>query len=321
MNGAMGQSGAQETPPGPVMKLTHIRDVIAAAEHGSLRAAARHLGIAQPSITRSIREIEQVLGAPLFERHQQGMRLTAAGKVFLRRAQAVQAELRRAAEEVGQLQGTGTGEVSIAMSAISTFALMPQAVRAFRQKYPQAILKITESFFQAVSTRILDGHLDFYVGPYGEDTRMSRFVVEHLFDNERVVIARAGHRLARARSLEDLAGAEWVKQALPDRSSDGDFERKFIELNLPRPRIVMHTTSSTATLLAVANSDLLTSVPKQMLGDPISARLFDVLPLRERLEAAPICMVRSAGLSLTPLAEYLSDMVRRAAMPWRLHRR
>lgn len=303
------------------MKLTHIRDVIAAAEHGSLRAAARHLGIAQPSITRSIREIEQELGAPLFERHQQGMRLTVVGQVFLRRAQSVQAELRRAAEEVGQLQGAITGEVSIAMSAISTFALMPQSVRAFRQKYPQAILKITESFFQAVSTQVTDGHLDFYVGPYADDTRMSRFVVEHLFDNERVVIARAGHKLARCTSLDQLGGAEWVKQALPDRSSEGDFERRFAELGLPRPRVVMHTTSSTATLLAVANSDLLTSVPKQILGDPISARLFDVLALRERMDAAPICLVRRADLSLTPLAEYLSDMVRRAAMPYRMHRR
>lgn len=303
------------------MKLTHIRDVIAAAKYGSLRAAARHLGIAQPSITRSIRSIEQILGAPLFERHQQGIRLTAAGQVFVRRAQTVQTELRRATEEIEQLQGAGTGEVSIAMSAISTFALMPQAVRSFRQKYPQAILKISESFFQAVSTQILDGHLDFYVGPYGEDTRMSRFVVEHLFDNERVVIARAGHRLAGVRTLVDLAGAEWVKQALPDRSSDGDFERKFAEMNLPRPKVVMHTTSSTATLLAVANSDLLTSVPKQMLGDPISTRLFDVLRLRERLEAAPICMVRRGDMTLTPLAEYLSDMIRRAAMPWQLKRR
>jgi DNA-binding transcriptional LysR family regulator len=48
------------------MKLNHIRDVIAVAERGSLRSAARHLGIAQPAITRSIRELEHELGAPLF---------------------------------------------------------------------------------------------------------------------------------------------------------------------------------------------------------------------------------------------------------------
>ena len=298
------------------MKLTHIRDVIAAAEHGSLRAAARHLGIAQPSITRSIREIEQELGAPLFERHQQGMRLTAGGQAFLRRAQSIQAELRRLSDEVSQMQGAATGEVSLAMSAISTFALMPQAVRAFRQKYPQAIMKLTESFFQGVATQVLDGRLDFYVGPYGDGARQSRFVIEHLYDNERVVIARAGNKLAGATSLAQLGGAEWVKQAMHDRSSDGDFERPFDELGLPRPRVIMYTTSATATLLAVSNSDLLTSVPKQMLSEPVSAGLYDVLSLREKLQAAPICLIRRADLSLTPLAEYLSDMMRRAAIPY-----
>ncbi len=302
------------------MKLTHIRDVIAAAEHGSLRAAARHLGVAQPSITRSIREIEQELGAPLFERHQQGMRLTAVGQLFLRRALTVQAELRRAAEEVGQMQGANTGEVAIAMSAISTFALMPQAVRSFRQKYPKAVLKITESFFQAVSTQVLDGHLDFYVGPYSDEIRQSQIVVEQLFTNERVVIARKGHDLARATSLEQLKSADWVKQALPDRSSEGDFERRFAEAGVPRPNIVMHTTSVTATLLAVANSTLLTVIPRQVLTDPIAGSLFDVLPLRERLDAAPICLVRRGDLSLTPLAEYLSDMMRRAAIPFQKKR-
>lgn len=64
------------------IKLTHLRDVVAAAELGSLRAASRHLGIAQPAISRSIREIENELGATLFQRHQQGIRLTAVGEAF-----------------------------------------------------------------------------------------------------------------------------------------------------------------------------------------------------------------------------------------------
>ena len=51
------------------MKLSQLRDVLAVSETGSLRAAGRHLGIAQPAITRSIRDIEQELGATLFERH------------------------------------------------------------------------------------------------------------------------------------------------------------------------------------------------------------------------------------------------------------
>ena len=55
------------------MKLSQLRAVVAVAEHGSLRAAARSLGTAQPTLTRSLLELERELGAPLFERRSRGM--------------------------------------------------------------------------------------------------------------------------------------------------------------------------------------------------------------------------------------------------------
>ncbi len=296
------------------MKLNQIRDIIATADTGSLRAAARQLGVTQPAITRSIRELERELGVPLFERHQFGMQPTAMGQIMLKRARGVQEELRRAIEEIGQLQGDMAGEVRVAMSAISTFALMPQAVRNFRRTHPRAILKFVESFYQPIEGQLLSGELDFFVGPYSDTGRGSRVTSEMLFKNQRVVIARRGHPMAQATSIRDLSEAEWVKQALHDRESEGDFERPFVQLGLPMPRVVMHTTSSTATLLAVANSDLLTSVPKQMLNAPVARDLFDVLPIINELEAAPICLVRRVDLSLTPLAEYMFDMFRRAGL-------
>ena len=62
------------------MKMHHLRDVLAVAERGSLRAAARHLGVAQPALTRSIRELERELGAALFERRSTGVVVTAIGE-------------------------------------------------------------------------------------------------------------------------------------------------------------------------------------------------------------------------------------------------
>ena len=70
------------------MKLNQLRDIVAVAERGSLRAAARHLAVAQPALTRSVRDLERELGAPLFERRARGMSLTAMGVAFVRRANA-----------------------------------------------------------------------------------------------------------------------------------------------------------------------------------------------------------------------------------------
>lgn len=293
------------------IKLTHLRDVVAAAELGSLRAASRHLGIAQPAISRSIREIENELGATLFERHQQGIRLTAVGDAFLRRALIVQSELRRAREEVEQMKGELGGNVTIGMSAVSTFTMMPSAIRTFRQKYPRAIVRVVEGFFQDIESAMMNGQIDFYVGPFNTPRRHTGLIAEGLFEHDRAVIGRSGHPLSGARQLEDLVNAEWVKQTIAERETEADFELPFTRRGLTKPHIVMYTTSATATLLAVANSDLLTIVPASMLGIPIDEGAFEVFHIEDNLNAPPICLVRRADLPLTPLAEYLSDMVRR----------
>ena len=67
------------------MKLSHFRTAAAIAEHGSLRAAARNLGVAQPSLTRGLSELEREIGAPLFERRSKGMIATPIGEAFVRR--------------------------------------------------------------------------------------------------------------------------------------------------------------------------------------------------------------------------------------------
>jgi LysR family transcriptional regulator of abg operon len=84
------------------MKLNQLRDIIAIAEKGSLRAASRHLGLSQSAMTKSIQFLEKELGAPLFERHKRGAVLTPMGVLFLQRARAATNELNRAREEVKQ---------------------------------------------------------------------------------------------------------------------------------------------------------------------------------------------------------------------------
>lgn len=300
------------------MKLTHIRDVLAVAEFGSLRAAGRHLGIAQPAVTRSIHEIERELGVSLFERHARGVRLTTVGQAFLRRAEAVQCELRRATEEIEQLKGLSTGQVSIALSSASSIALLPSIVPAFRKRYPDSLLKVSESLFQAVEPEIQDGEIDFYVGPLDPTISTTHFSVERLFDNNRVVAARRGHPLESARKLSDLVDAEWVRATLSTRSGestrgiDDDVDRLFEAQGLKPPKIVLTARSALITLLAIANSDLLAILPQQWLEFPMTADRLTGIPLFEPLPAAPVCIVRRHDMPLTPMAEFLCDLVRRS---------
>jgi LysR family transcriptional regulator of abg operon len=309
------------------MKLSHLRDILAVAEHGSLRAAGRHLGIAQPAITRSIREIEHELGVPLFERHAKGVRLTQMGDIFARRAATVQSELRRAREEIDQLKGEATGQVTVALSTASSIALLPRVMAAFRKRYPDALLKVSETLFHAAESEILEGKVDFYVGPLDEAAASAKFAVEKLFDNQRLVIARKDHPLRDATSMTDLADAQWVSPTLSTRGTednrgydaDINLEQMFERLGLPKPNVVMHARSALITMLAIADSDLLTVLPQQWLEYPATADRITGFAGIPPLRAPTICIARRLDVPLTPMAEYLCDLMSRAGANYSRH--
>ena len=147
------------------MKLNQFRDVVAIAERGSLRAAARHLQLAQPALTRSIQELERELGAPLFERRARGMILTPMGQAFVRRASAVLTEVRRARDEAEQLAGGTPAKWSPASRSPPHIALLPKALQPFRARYPQVELHLIEGWYPTLEAGLKDGGVDFYVGP------------------------------------------------------------------------------------------------------------------------------------------------------------
>lgn len=119
------------------MKLHHLQEVVAIAEHGSIRAAARVLNLAQPALTRSLADLERELGVPLFERHARGVAATTAGTAFIGRATAILQDLRRAQDEVAQLGGAVGGTVAVGLSTAAHIGLLPPALRPFRARYPE----------------------------------------------------------------------------------------------------------------------------------------------------------------------------------------
>ena len=299
------------------MKLHQLRDVLAVAETGSLRAAGRRMGLTQPTISRSIRDIEHELGAPLFERHGNGTRLTSIGEAFVRRAKIVQSELRRAADEVEQLKGEFVGQVAVSMSPGSTIALMPSILRNFRKKHPKIVLKISEGVYEQVEADLLSGDIDFFIGPVDQDVQVLPTHVEKLFNNQRVVVARKGHPLGNATTLADLAGAEWIKPTFATRSGEADLDAMFEHAGMPAPNIVLHTRSALMTLLAVESTDLLTILPVQWLEISATSEGVQPLWLSDNLYSAPICVVRRIDVPLTPAAESLWSLTVRAGLNYK----
>lgn len=294
------------------MKLHQLRDFVAIAERGGLRAASRHLQLAQPALTRSLGELERELGVPLFERHARGMTLTEPGRAFAQRATAILHEVRRARDEVDQIGGGTGGRVAAALSIAAHMALLPSALPAFRARFPHVQLRLIEAIFPTVEAGLRDGSMDFYVGPEPGAPVSADLTEETLFANTRIVLARRGHPLAAAGSLAELAGAEWATTSVTLNASE-ELGQLFQRHNLPPPRLALQSQSAMTLIVSLAYTDLLAMVPVQWLAFAPVAGILQAVPVQEVLPAAAIVVIRRSGLPLTPAATCFLDLLRKAA--------
>jgi LysR family transcriptional regulator, regulator of abg operon len=293
------------------MKLHQLRNVVAIAEQGSLRAAARHLALAQPALTRSLGELERELGAPLFERQSRGMVLTPIGQAFIRRATSVLNDVRRAREEVDQLRKGEGGGVVAGLSIAAHIAMLPKAIGPFKARFPSAHLHVVEGFYPTLEGGLRNGSIDFYIGPKPDTPVLPEFMQQELFQNTRTVLCRKGHPLAGARAMKELAGAEWATTSITLRAEE-ELNLLFAELRLPPPRLMLRSQSALSLIVSLAYSDLLAMVPKQWVEFAPTADVLSTIAVKEVLPAPAIVLIRRSGVPLTPVATHLVDLMCRS---------
>jgi LysR family transcriptional regulator of abg operon len=296
------------------MKLHHFRNVVAIAEQGSLRAAARSMRIAQPALTRSLSELERELGAPLFERRARGMVLTPIGHAFVRRASAVLNEVSRARDEVNQLKGGSSGSVTVGLSIAPHISMLPRSLRPFRTQYPDIRMHVIEGFYPTLESDLRNGSIDFYVGPAPDDALAAELLQEKLFDNTRTVLCRKNHPLAKARSLRELADAEWATTSITSLAED-ELKSLFESYGLAAPRLILRSQSALTLIVMLAHTDLLAMVPRQWKDFAPMAGVLAAINVQERLPAPAIVLIRRRDVPLTPAAAYLATLLSRLVVP------
>jgi DNA-binding transcriptional LysR family regulator len=244
------------------------------------------------------------------------MALTPTGEALVRRASAILSEVRRARDEVEQLQGGSGGSVVAALSIVPHLAMLPQAFPAFRKRYPGVQLHIIEGLYPTVEAGLKDGSIDVYIGPQPERPPAAELVQERLFDNTRTILARRGHPLAKARSLRELAAAEWATTSVTHKAEE-ELGELFARHRLPPPRLALQSQSALTLIVCLAYSDLLAMVPVQWTSFALTAQALVPITVKESLPAPAIVLVRRAGLPLTPAAEHFVDLVRRRSLQLR----
>lgn len=246
------------------MEFRQLELFLAAAHHGSLRAAADAAGISQPALTKSIHRLEEVLGVRLFERHARGIRLTSFGEALLLHAQTLQAELLHATETMRELRSTASGLVRIGSGPSMGTTLLPLVTARLLQKGRAIRLHVRSGLNDSILAALQAGELDFAITSM-PSAPINGLVHQRLFLDRVVVISRRGHPLAACAAFADLDRAQWV---MPNRNvlTRVRLTELFQQNGMEGPDIRIETDSIPYLLEAVAHTDLLSFVPTQLMG-------------------------------------------------------
>ena len=198
-----------------------IRYAAALAEHGSFTRAAEALGIAQPTLSRGIADLEANIGLQLFTRNRHGVEATDFGYLFLQQAASVSVQVADLEREVALAKRLHKGELSVGLGPYAAQLLLSHALPRFVSAHPAVRIRVQIDSLEVLGRALRQRALDLVIG---ESTILesdeSIEVFESLEPIKAYLFVRAGHPLAAANpSLRDVLDYPLVQiSRLPPRA-------------------------------------------------------------------------------------------------------
>ena len=195
-----------------------MRYVDEVARTGSIRKAADHLNVTASAVNRRIMDLEEELGAPLFERRPRGVRLTAAGEVFVHYLREQDSDVERMRSQIEELKGMRRGTVRIACSQALALDFLPREIAEFHTRHPLVSFEVKVLDHERAMTALAAYEVDLVLvfrPPF-----LPNFQPLMTLEQRIVAVMSADHPLA-ARPTIRLRDCASYPVALPERSLGG----------------------------------------------------------------------------------------------------
>lgn len=184
------------------LKLRHLQALVTLRARGSVLASANELARTPSAVSKSLAELETIVGTRLFERTRRGLVPTDAGVRLLEQVQRGLGVLGDAMDQVsGRSAGAGPPAVTMGVLPTAASALAPGAVQAFRQLYPDALVRVVEGTNIELLERLRRRGLDVVIGRLADAALMFDLSFEPLYEEPLALVAACGHPLAGLRGL------------------------------------------------------------------------------------------------------------------------
>ncbi len=284
---------------------------MAVADQGTIGKAAESLGISQPAVTKSIRNLEAALQVKLLERRPRGVFPTVYGEAVIARARAFRHHLHDLLDHVQSLrQGIG-GIVKVGMAQGLASRIGPSAMVRLLGAHPNVRFSVKTGIVDRLVALLIAGEIELAITPFGTQSYGSDVVEEFLYHDRPSVVVRSGHPLARHAQLlpQQLMDCKWVVCGVetPLRRA---FDQMFVSEGLPPPTPTVESDLNIITKTILMQTDFVAFFPRDEIQLEESARLVCSIPVKSSAPPRSIGILRRRSETLSPFGELLAATVR-----------
>jgi DNA-binding transcriptional LysR family regulator len=298
------------------IKLQDLHVLMTVVQTGSMRRAAARLNTTQPSVSRSIAELENTVGVRLLDRKPQGVEPTPYGRALLDGGISMFDGLRQAIQKIEFLANPTVGEVRVGCNTIVAESFVASVIDRLSSRYPRVVVHLvaaqTDFTHQSLNERAIDLVVARRFGPIADQA------LDHelLFDDPLVVVAGAQNSWSGRRriALADLMNEPWVLPP-PDSAAGLLILKAFRASKLDYPRAAVVSTSPEARLTLLASGRFITIVPASPFRFSSTRSAIKVLPVELPFTRLPIGIVTLRNRTLSPVTQLFIEIAREVARP------
>ena len=284
---------------------------------GSMAKAAAELGVAPPTVSEVISDLERALGVRLLERGPKGAEPTLYGRALLKRGTVAFDELKQGIRDIEFLSDPKVGEVHVGCDESIAAATLPRIVARFAQDYPGVSLNVEDIDLRTYPPNVRELGFDVVLtrsqGPGEDSDPFNDLNVDVLFEDRLVVVAGANSQWARRRKLDitDLADEAWILSG-PGRWNYRVVAEAFRARGRPMPKVRLNTLSVhlRANLLT---RGFITTFPESVADFYAHRFELKVLPVDLPRHPWPVVALTLKHRTLSPVVTAFIDCARAVA--------
>jgi LysR family pca operon transcriptional activator len=292
------------------LKLRHFRIIEAVSQHSSLLRASAALSLAQPALTRSIHEIEEILGFRLYERHAKGVRETVFGEALADTARSILQDLRLLDEKLDRLTRDTSVIVNVGVLPVAAVGIMPGVVARLSERRPDLQVRVSKGLSEELVPDLIAGRLDLIVGRLYDPVTADGLTREALYQEPISVVASANHPIfaAPGPTVERLAKAKLVLPTVASRLGQ-EIDSLLTEMKID---LLAPVRSSSLGFIRelVLSGEFVGIMPRLTLGADLLRAQIRVAPLPVPAPARPAGIIFNGARELPPAATALIEMLR-----------